>query len=212
MITVSTAVAGDADAVKRMIFFRLAMSKRLRQAVREAGKLYADSMKSHELSGAVLKTDTGNLKKSVVVKVRVKGEEIKGLVYPTARYGWKVGQGTPKSEVTVREHLRTVAGAGSATASWTVTKGKRGGSRYQKHRGYVVTSYSDTRASSVVVKGHVRKMLLAKIAKPFMGPAYVRMRSIIERRLRAAAYMARQDMEAQVAANVNPMDVYMSED
>lgn len=212
MISVSAEITGDVDSARRMILFRLAMAKRLRAAVKEVAKLYADSMKGHELSGGVLKSDTGHLKRSVVKRVRLKGEEIRGLVYPTARYGWKVGQGTPKNEVTVREHLRTRSGAGEATASWTVTKGKRGGSRYAKNRGYITHSFSDTRTGAVVVKSHIRKMLLAKIAKPFMGPAYMRMRSIIERRLRAAAYMARQDMESQIAANVNPMDVYMSED
>ncbi|MBK9446334.1 MAG: hypothetical protein IPO00_09690 [Betaproteobacteria bacterium] len=204
MITIRAEVTGAEETGRRLALYLLHLEKQTLAAVRDSAKLYKAAVQTGELSGGVLNSHSGNLRKSLSARVRAKAGEVIGQVYPRARYGWMVGRGTPKNEVVVRPFTRRLEGAGTVTLDWTESRRARG--RNKKLR--TIIHHTSVRESSVLVRTFTRKMLLARIAKPFMGPAYERMKGVIEKRLRQAAYLARQDMEAGIAAGENPMDLY----
>lgn len=192
MIEFEAQLFGDEEFVKRLYGYPRALRARIAQAVGAAARQFArDVSSSPELNGNPIKSVTGKLRSSMVVKTTDKDDFISAAVWPKAKYGWKLGLGTPKNEVNVRAHPRFYAGAGNISVVSTVMKKTVGrGSRYYRVRKAIFAK------SSIPVKSHVRKMILAKAAKPFMGPTYDRMRSAIEQRIKFAVVQAQQDMLA----------------
>jgi hypothetical protein len=186
MIALDAQLFGDEAFVRSLYGYPKALRRRMLEAVGAAARAYEQAVTSNELSGGVLNFRSSKLRRSMVTKVKETPGKIEAIVYPKKRYGWMLGQGTPKSEVTVRAHLRYVEGAGKASVVSRAYK-KIGKKTWAVDR-------EMTAESSVPVKSHPRRMLLAKKARPFMGPAYQRMAPFIEKRLRSAVLDARADM------------------
>jgi hypothetical protein len=206
MIEIKAELQGADTSARGFVLYQLALEKRMVEAVRDATKVYQQSVKDTELSGWVVNSRSGNLKSSVIRRVKEQKGSVVGSVWPRAKYGWMLGHGTPKNEVNVRPHSRHVEGAGASVVEYTELRRRRG-----RGKAKMKIHHMSVRASSVLVKGFVRKMLLARIAKPFMGLAYGRMRGIIEKKLRSAAYLAREDMLAGLESGTSPIGQYMDQ-
>ena len=190
MIVLEAQIFGDKEFVQSLYGFPRALRRRMIEGIGAAARSYAQAVQSGELSGQVLQRRTGKLQKSMVIKEKETPDLVEAQIYPKAKYGWMLGQGTPKNEVLVRAHPRFLAGAGNvAVMSRVVRKIGRGRSKTT-----TIVRKAQFGESSVVVKAHTRRMILAKVARPFMGPAYERMRPFIEQRLQYAVLQAQQDM------------------
>lgn len=177
MIVLDAKVVGDAATIQRLEEYPRILRMRLRQAIDGSARQYQQQVQSVELSGAVLRTRTGKLRSSVVIRYRESPEAMSAAIWPKAKYGWMWGFGTPKNEVLVKPFVRkTLEGT-----TFSLKKSKRAKKGQQFSQGVRF------------VRGHRRRMIGARVARPFMGPAYERMRTVIEARLKAAVEQARTD-------------------
>jgi hypothetical protein len=191
-MNIDAQIFGDKEFLQSLYGFPRALRRRTIEAIHAAARMYAEGVASNELAGGVLKARSHKLQRSMVIKSSEHSDQIEALVYPKAKYGWMLARGTPKNEVEVRAHPRFVEGAGDVSVISRVFK-VRAGRRSRKHSNVVLRRVAIFAKSSVPVKRHIRKMLLARIARPFMGPAYERMKPLIEERLRYALIAAQAD-------------------
>lgn len=166
MITFSSEVVGENSVATRLTSVQGFLRRRLLEGMREAIESYSASVQGQELSGGVLQSRTGTLRSSMFTSVKDRGSSVVAMAYPKAKYGWMLALGTPKNEVMVIPGDRK----GRRSIKSSLRKGKPVREKYAAQAGAAFK----------------RRMIKAKIPKPFMGPAYERMRSTIQRRLMAS--------------------------
>lgn len=179
MIGLTAEVVGEESVATRFTSVQAFLRRRLIEGMKDTLDAYKMAVVGTELSGKVLKPRSGRLMSSIKTKVSDRGLRIVGSAYPRAKYGWMLGLGTPKNEVSVRPLTRR-----AETSSTFLVKGYSDEGK-TKHR-------KDSQGIQFV-RGFNRRMIKARTAKPFMGPAYERTRGVIERRMRAAVERAMAD-------------------
>lgn len=181
MIELTAEVVGENSIATRFTSVQALLRRRLIEGMRQTLEAYNADLAGLELAGGVLKTQTGKLRGSLVSRVYDGGTRIIGTSYPKAKYGWMLGQGTPKNEVLVKPFARRFTNMDTFSV-----ERKRSGAR----KGVAQMKAVQHSSGVQFVRGSRRRMLKAKVAKPFMGPAYLRSRAAIERRMKAAVEQA----------------------
>ena len=180
MIELSAEVVGENSIATRLTSVAAFLRRRLADGMKDALEYYAAQVGSVELGGSPIKRGkTGNLSK-IFTRVDDKGSRVVGVAYPNAKspsgakYGFMLAAGTRKTEV------------------WVIP-GKRSGSKAIKR---FLAGKRKTLTKAQVAQsqgGFKRRMLRARVPKPFMGPAYERTRNIIAAKLRSAVEQAMAD-------------------
>ena len=184
MIELSAEVVGENSIATRLTSVAAFLRRRLIEGMKDTLATYNAGVAGSELSGGVLQSRTGKLRASLTARVYDGGTRIVGTSYPKAKYGWMLGFGTPKNEILVKPFVRSNA----AMDTYAVER-KRSGAR----KGVAQMKAVKTSAGIQFVRGFRRKMIRAKVPKPFMHPAYERLRTTIQRRMQSAVEQAMAD-------------------
>ena len=180
MIALSAEVVGENSIATRLTSVQGFLRRRLVDGRKDTLTYSAAQVGSVELGGnPIRRGKTGNLSR-LYTRVDDRGTSVVGVAYPNAKsasgakYGFMLAAGTRKEKVWVVPGKRS-----GAKAVHRFLAGKR--KRLSKSQ------------AAQSMDGFWRRMIKAKIPKPFMGPAYDRTRDTIARRMRSAVEQAMAD-------------------
>lgn len=188
-------VFGDKELIAGLDAFHRQVRMRTFGAMKSLGRAFAQDVATSGLAEQGIKSRTGLLRGSFVVRGRLSAASASVLIYPNAtdprrkyRYPWALGKGSPKNETTVRAHVRgRVAGSRSPTAS-TYNRRKR---RLYSDR----ATAAHVASGAVRVTSHIRKVNMRP--RPFMsGGALTRLQSDFGRRIEEAVAAAIREAQA----------------
>lgn len=198
-------VFGTKELVAGLDQFGKQLRMRFYGAMKTLARAYAEDVVVSGLAEQGIRSRTGNLRQSMVVRGRMSNAGISVLVYPGAkdprrgyRYPWALGKGSPKNEIDVRAHFRRVPGGAKRPTARALNS--RRSKLYSAKQ-----SQSLSAAGAVQVAQHPRKINMKP--RPFMsGGALTRLNSQFAAKMQAAIEAAVQDAQRVATASATEFD------
>lgn len=188
-LAISANIFGDQELVAGLSTLHQRLRAQLFGELKRQARAYADDVVASGLAEQGIKSRTGRLARTMVVRGRLNATSARALVYPGAkdeggyRYPWALGMGSPKNQVDVKAYVRAPRAGEVGGDAVLVRRGRT----LKLGKGKIARQRIDFKKFTGVVKvpAHYRRINMKP--RPFMsGGALTRLDAVFGARMEAA--------------------------